>query len=110
VDDLVFVFLLVSSLSLVAQLLAFTRLVSRRVRSSAEELVSGGYVRTVACRVLAATIYVVVAAIQLAGDGTLSAEALIVFTSVQAIWVTNSVLDIRIRRTLHRAGRGNDIG
>jgi len=100
VPDLAFVFLLVSCLSLVFQLLAFIRLAARRARTPAEELVGGGYLRTVACRVLAATIYVVVAAIQFAGAGTLSAEALIVFTSVQVIWQVNSVLDIRIRRSL----------
>jgi hypothetical protein len=107
VDDLVFVFLLVSCLSLVAQVLAFARLAVQRARTPAEELVGNGYLRTAACRVLAATIYTVVAAIQLAGAGTLSAEALIVFTSVQAIWVTNSAMDIRIRRALSRAGRGD---
>lgn len=102
--DLVFAFLLVSCLSLVFQLLAFIRLAMRRARTPVEELVGGGYLRTVACRVLAATIYVVVAGIQFAGSGTLSAEALIVFTSVQALWVCNSLLDIRIRRTLHQPG------
>lgn len=104
-SDIVLVFLLVSCLSMVFQVLAFIRLAARRARTPEEELVGGGYLRTVACRVLAATVYVVVAAIQLAGDGTLSAEALIVFTSVQAIWILNSLLDIRIRRTLGRSGR-----
>ena len=103
-DDLVLVFLLVSCLSLVFQLLAFIRLAMRRARTPVEELVGGGYIRTVACRVLAATIYTVVAGIQLAGSGTLSAEALIVFTSVQAIWISNSLLDIRIRRSLSAPG------
>jgi len=103
VPDLVLVFLLVSCLSLVFQVLAFARLAIQRAKSTAEELAGGGYLRTVACRVLAATIYVVVAAVQLAGDGSLSAEALIVFSSVQAIWITNSLLDIRIRRALGRS-------
>jgi hypothetical protein len=102
--SLVLVFLLVSCVSLVFQVMAFGRMAVLRARSPAEELVGGGYLRTVACRVLAATIYVVVAAVQLAGDGALSAEALIVFTSVQAIWVTNSLLDIRIRRNLQSGG------
>jgi hypothetical protein len=104
--DLVLVFLLVSCLSLVFQVLAFARLTAQRARTPLEELVGGGYLRTVSCRVLAATIYVVVAAIQLAGDGTLSAEALIVFTGVQGIWITNSLMDIRIRRQL--PGSGDD--
>jgi hypothetical protein len=107
VDDLALVFLLVSSVSLVSQIAALTRLVISHAQSPAEKRISAGYLRTVACRVLAATIYVIVAGIQLAGDGTLSAEALIVFTSVQAIWVSNSVLDIRISRTLGRPRRGN---
>ena len=104
-SDIVLVFLLVSCVSLVLQVLAFARLAIRQARTATEELVGGGYLRTVACRVLAAVVYVVVAAVQLAGSGTLTAEALIVFTSVQAIWVSNSLLDIRIRRRLDRPGR-----
>jgi hypothetical protein len=103
-DDLVFLFLVVSCLSLVSQLLAFIRLAARRPRTPVEELVGAGYLRTVGCRVLAATLYVAVAAVQLAGDGALSAEALTVFTAVQAIWLANSLLDIRIRRNLARPG------
>lgn len=106
--DLVLIFLLVSCLSLMFQVLAFIRLAARRAATPVEELVGGGYLRTVACRVLAATIYVVVAAIQAAGAGSLSAEALIVFTSVQLIWQLNSVLDIRIRRRLSQPGRPPD--
>lgn len=98
--DLVLVFLLVSCLSLVFQVLAFIRLAVRRARTATEELVGGGYIRTVGCRVLAATIYTTVAGVQLAGSGTLSAEALIVFVSVQFLWVSNSLMDIRIRRRL----------
>lgn len=106
--DLVLVFLLVSCVSFVLQVLAFVRLVARRARTATEELVAGGYMRTVGCRVLAATVYVVVAAVQLAGDGTLSAEALIVFASVQGIWLLNSLADIRIRRTLSNTERPTD--
>jgi hypothetical protein len=102
---LVLMFLLVSCVSLAFQVLAFARLAVQRAVTPAEELVGGGYLRTVACRVLAAVIYVVVAAVQLAGDGTLSAEALIVFAAVQAIWQVNSLMDIRVRRALSRAGR-----
>jgi cobalamin biosynthesis protein CobD/CbiB len=98
----VVMFLLVSCLSWMFQLLAFIRLAARRARTPTEELVSGGYLRTVACRVLAATVYVVVAATQLAGSGTLSAEALVVFTSIQLLWQLNSVMDVRIRRSLSR--------
>lgn len=102
--DLVLLFLLVSCASLVLQSLAFVRLALQRARTPTEELVGGGYLRTVACRVLAATIYVVVAAVQLAGPGTLSFEALTVFLSVQVIWLLNSLMDIRIRRTLSQPG------
>lgn len=108
VPDLVLMFLLVSCLSMVLQLLAFVRLALRRAHTPAEELVSSGYLRTVACRVLAAVIYVVVAAVQLAGDGTLSAEALVVFASVQILWWLNSLADIRIRRQLGQQGRPPD--
>ena len=102
--DLVLVFLLVSCLSLVFQMMTFIRLIARRPRTPVEELVGSGYIRTIACRVLAATIYVVVAGIQFAGSGTLSAEALIVFVGVQFLWACNSLLDVRIRRSLSRPG------
>jgi hypothetical protein len=108
VPDLVVLFLIVSCLSMVFQLLAFVRLALRRAHTPAEELVSGGYLRTVACRVLAATVYTVVAAVQLAGDGTLSAEALVVFAAVQTLWWLNSLADIRIRRQLGQQGRRPD--
>ena len=100
VPDLTLVFLLVSCISLAFQAAAFARLITRRPRTPVEGLVGGGYTRTVGCRVLAATVYVAVAAVQLAGAGTLTGEALIVFTAVQGLWVGNSLLDIRIRRTL----------
>lgn len=103
--DLVFVFLMVSCLSLVLQVLAFIRLTGRRARTPVEELVGGGYLRTIGCRVLAATIYTAAAGIQLAGGGTLTAEALIVFIAVQALWLANSLLDVRIRRSLSQTGR-----
>jgi hypothetical protein len=103
--DLVLVFLLVSCLSLVSQLLALRHLAVQQARTPSEALAAGGYRRTVLCRVIAATVYVVVAAIQLSGSGTLSFEALVVFTSVQGIWITNSLLDIRIRRSLSQAGK-----
>lgn len=102
--DLVLVFLLVSCLSLVFQVLAFVRMALRRARTPVEELVGGGYLRAIGCRVLTATVYTVVAAIQFAGAGTLTFEALLVFTGAQTIWLVNSVLDIRIRRSLSQPG------
>jgi hypothetical protein len=98
--DLVVVFLAVSCLSLVLQVVSFARLAVQRAGSPTEKLVGDGYLRTIACRVLAATAYVVVAVVQLAGAGTLTGEAVVVFTSVQILWILNSAADIRIRRKL----------
>lgn len=95
--DLAIVFLLVSCLSLAFQGAAFSRL-ARRPAGSAPDPVAGGYLRTVACRTLAAAVYVTVAAIQLAGGGTLTAEALAVFTGVQTLWIGNTLADTRVRR------------
>lgn len=97
---IVLVFLAVSCASWVFQALALGRLAVRRGRTPEMRKVGAGYFRTVACRVLAATVYVVVAAVQLAGDGTLSFEALIVFGSIQGLWIANTLLDIRLRRSL----------
>ena len=105
---MVLVFLLVSCVSFVFQVLAFIRMVGRRAHTPTEDLVAGGYLRTIACRVLAATIYVVVAAVQLAGAGTLSFEALVVYAVVQLIWQANSLADIRIRRRLSQTERPPD--
>ncbi len=104
VPDLLLVFLLVSCLSLAFQAAALGRLTGRRSRTQAEGLAAAGYVRTVACRVLAAAVYAVAAAVQLAGTGTLSAEALVVFTAVQLLWWLNSLADIRVRRALAQSG------
>jgi hypothetical protein len=103
---LVLVFLLVSCVSLVFQVLAFCRLAVRRAVTPAEAIAAGGYRRTVACRILAAAVYVIVASVQLAGDGSLSGEALIVFSAIQLLWQVNSLLDVRIRRALSQAGGG----
>jgi hypothetical protein len=94
------VFLVVSCTSWVFQTLAFIRLSARRGRETDMRKVSAGYRRTAACRVLAATVYVVVAAVQVAGDGTLSFESLVVWIAVQILWWLNSLADIRIRRSL----------
>ena len=98
--DLVVVFLAVSCVSLMLQVLSFIRLAVQRASTPTVRMVGDGYLRTVGCRVLAATVYVVVASVQLAGDGTLTAEALVVFASVQILWQLNSLADIRIRRRL----------
>jgi hypothetical protein len=103
VRDLALAFLAVSCASLASQATAFAR-VALRSRGR-RDMVSAGYLRTIGCRVAAAAAYSALAAVQLAGAGTLSTEALAVFTGVQALWVTNSLLDIRIRHRL-QATRG----
>lgn len=99
------VFLLVSCLSWVFQAAAFVRLSARRGRTAEMRKVSNGYRRTAACRVLAATAYVVVGAVQVAGDGTLSFESLTVWIAVQVLWWLNSLADIRISRSQHERPR-----
>lgn len=90
------VFLLVSCVSFIWHSLAVIRLARSRAESAAERMVTSGYVRTVACRVLAATTYIVVAALQLAGVANLT-ETTIVFTCVQVLWMLNSRGDVRIK-------------
>lgn len=90
------VFLLVSCISFTQHSLAVIRLARQPAASAAEALVSSGYVRTVSCRVLAATTYIVVAALQLAGIANLT-ETTIVFTCVQVLWMLNSRGDVRTR-------------
>lgn len=103
---LLLMMLLVSWTSLGLQGAALLHLIKQRSSYRAEELAGRGYIRTAACRVAAACIYVTVALVQAAGrDGTLTPEALIVLTTVQGIWLVNAGLDIRVRRRL-RAARG----
>jgi hypothetical protein len=106
VPDLALLLLLVSCASLALQAAALIRIATRHPGTDAEGLVSRGYVRTIACRVAAAVTYTAAAAVQVAGSGSLSAEALIVFACVQGLWVSNSLLDIRMRRRL--AGSGGE--
>jgi hypothetical protein len=106
VPPLLILMLLVSWTSLVLQAAALAHQIAQRASYRAERIAGHGYVRTAACRVMAAMIYVTVALLQLSGvqingGGTLSPEALIVFTTVQIIWITNAGLDIRARRQLH---------
>jgi len=102
---LLILMLLVSWTSLVLQAAALGCQRAQRASYRAERIAGRGYVRTAFCRVLAAVIYVTVALLQLAGvqisgAGTLSPEALVVFTTVQIIWITNAGLDVRARRQL----------
>lgn len=104
---LLLIMLLVSWTSLVLQAAAAVLLWRQRAGYAAERLAGRGYVRTAACRVLAACVYVTVAlldatGVQVPGAGGLSPEALVVFTAVQAIWLANSAMDIRVRRQLRQ--------
>jgi hypothetical protein len=79
----------------------------QRASYSAEKIAGNGYVRTALCRVLAASVYCTVSllailGVRVPGGGTLSPEALVVFTGIQAIWLVNSLLDIRARRQLKK--------
>lgn len=105
--SLLLLMLLVSWTSLMLQGAAAVHL--WRQRNEPGKLAGHGYARTAACRVLAAVIYVTVALLQVLnvrvpGAGSLSPEALVVFTAVQFIWIVNSAMDIRVRRRLTRGG------
>jgi hypothetical protein len=110
---LLLLMLLVSWTSLVLQAAAMIHLRRQRAGYDAERLAGNGYVRTAACRVLAACIYVTVAlldaaGVQVPGAGTLGPESLVVLTVVQAIWLCNTAMDIRVRRHLRQ--REGDCG
>jgi hypothetical protein len=106
---LLLLMLLVSWTSLLLQsgALVHLHLQQRRPTYAAECLVGRGYVRTAACRVLAAAVYSSVALlavlrVRIPGAGTLGPEALLVFSGVQGIWLVNSALDIQVRRQLRQ--------
>jgi hypothetical protein len=109
---LLLLMLLVSWTSLVLQSAALLHLRRQRASYTAERLAGHGYVRTAACRVLAACIYVTVAlldaaGVQVPGAGTLSPESLVVLTAIQAIWLANTAMDIRVRRKLAQRKDGD---
>ncbi len=112
---LLLLMLLVSWTSLVLQAAAMIHLRLQRATHDAERLAGHGYVRTAACRVLAAAVYSAVAllavlGVRIPGAGTLSAEALVVFTAIQGIWLANSALDIRVRRKLAQREENDGTG
>ena len=109
---LLLLMLLVSWASLLLQSAALAHLWRQRASYAAERIAGHGYVRTAACRVLAACIYVTVAlldacGVRVPGAGTLGPESLLVLTVVQAIWLCNTAMDIRARRQL-RQGKESD--
>jgi hypothetical protein len=113
---LLLLMLLVSWTSLVLQGAALVHLWRQRATYQAEQVAGHGYVRTAACRVLAAAIYSAIALLQVLGirvpgAGTLGPEALVVLVAVQTIWLSNTALDIRVRRKLrNHAGEGESDG
>lgn len=108
---LLLLMLLVSWSSLLLQGAVLAYQLRQQATYRAEQLAANGHVRTAACRVLAAAVYVAVsvldaAGVQVPGAGGLSPEALVVFSGVQLIWLSNSALDIRLRRQLKKPGGG----
>jgi hypothetical protein len=108
-SPLLLMMLAVSCASLILQSAALAHLWRQHASYDAERRAGHGYVRTAACRVLAACIYttaaaVAVAGVRIPGAGTLGPEALVVFTVVQGIWLINSGMDIQVRRQLHKRG------
>lgn len=82
------ILLIVSILSLCGYVVALVKLTHRPYRP--------GLIRTAACRVGVAVAYVGVAVITLLGLPSLIAVALCVFIGAQAVWQTNSILDVRL--------------
>ena len=105
--SLLLLMLLVSWSSLILQSFALAHLLRKRATYDAEKVAGRGYVRTAACRVLAASIYVTVALLQIAGVTAhgLTRETVVIFTFVQVIWLTNAAADISIRRKLTEGER-----
>lgn len=107
---LLLLMLLVSLTSLALHMAALTVLWRQRPRGEAERIASRGYVRTAACRVTAALVYSCAATFQMAGarvnGGDLTPEALIIFTSVQILWLSNALADVAARRRLRNQAEG----
>lgn len=101
--------MLVSAISLIIHVAVLALLWRQKVSGETERVTGKGYVRTAACRVLAATVYVTADAFQLAGarvmGGDLTPEALLIFTFVQILWTSNAVADVRTLLAMARRGR-----
>lgn len=93
---LAWTFLAVSVTSGVVQATALRRMLHR----PHDDHVTGALLRTSACRVVAALAYVVLATVTLADPQTGAVPAVATFTAVQLMWITNGVLDVRLRRRL----------
>ncbi len=97
--------LLVSWTSLILQSIAMISQMLKHSSSEAERIVERGYVRTAACRVVAATVYATASLLQTLGvpipyAGVLTPEALIIFTAVQLLWWYNAGMDVLVRHKL----------
>lgn len=71
----------------------------------AARLARRGLIRTVACRILAAVVYIGVAVVTVVARPALPVVALAVFTGTQLLWQLNSLLDVRLRRDLAQRRR-----
>lgn len=94
-------FLVVSAVSLVIQGASLRRLYHwPEIGGHTQNLVYRGLLRTSACRVLAALLYVGMGIATLLARSTLPVMALSVFTAVQMLWQANAVADVRLRHKL----------
>lgn len=99
-------FLAVSSINATGQLVQLHRLRAWGAKAAGRDHdVHRGLVRTTACRVAAALIYIGfgITALLVRDPVRVAALSLIVFTFVQLVWQANSVADLRLRRKLAEA-------
>jgi hypothetical protein len=99
-------FLGVSAVSLLIQVAALRRLYRwPEIGGHTQNVVYRGLLRTSACRVLAAMLYVAMGIATLLARSTLPVVALSVFTAVQILWQANAFADVRLRRDLAASDR-----
>ena len=91
------VFLAVSLVSLSVQGVSLVRLLRR---GAVAGLAYRGLLRTSGCRAAAAASYVAFGVVALAVPALAASLALVIFTAVQVLWMSNSVLDVRLRGRL----------
>jgi hypothetical protein len=101
VDVLAVVFVAVSLISLAIQLCALRALLRwPRTRTDGQSRIHRGLLRTSVSRVAAAVAYVITGSVILASRDTLPLLSLSTFSAVQALWIGNSVADVRLRRRI----------
>lgn len=106
-DPLLIAMLVISFCSLLLQGTAFFHLWRQRASYDAERRAGHGYVRTAASRTGLACLYTAAAAsavagVRVPGAGSLGPEALVIFIIAQGVWLSNALMDIRIRHHLRR--------